>query len=122
MPGETQDFIEAKDEALATLQVQLREVTEERDERKRYIKSLEKATRYECNVEMDGDDVLVTINGEERMRFTVEWAAANAVYSAYKAAERRVGELVRGHNARGSDGPCDCDACRWLAEGPGGRR
>lgn len=25
-------------------------------------------------------------------------------------------ELCRGHNTRGSDGPCDCSACRHLRE------
>ncbi|KKN12986.1 hypothetical protein LCGC14_1011080 [marine sediment metagenome] len=31
-------------------------------------------------------------------------------------ARRLLEEMCRGHNARGSDGPCDCDACRFLAQ------
>lgn len=34
----------------------------------------------------------------------------------YKAA---LVETCRGHNVRGSDGPCDCAGCRALEEAPG---
>ncbi len=40
-----------------------------------------------------------------------------ALLDTLEAVEKALKELCRGHNARGSDGPCDCVGCRAILEG-----
>ncbi len=60
------------------------------------VERAEKARAMDIDSEADSD-VLMLAAG---------WAEAN----------RLLVEMCRGHNARGSDGPCDCPACRYIEE------
>ena len=43
----------------------------------------EERGKWDIDVTMDGDDVIVTVNGEERFRASPEWLETNALYNAY---------------------------------------
>jgi len=48
-----------------------------------YYRLTEEREKWDIDVTMDGDDVIVTVNGEERFRASPEWLETNALYNAY---------------------------------------
>jgi len=49
-----------------------------------YYRLTEEREKWDIDVTMDGDDVIVTVNGEERFRASPEWLETNALYNAYR--------------------------------------